>query len=85
MLTSESVKFIRLLTDLTQNELAEKLRVDRSLISRIEAGERTITPALVRQLNEVFYLKGWSESDLSLIYEVIKSRKLKHVTRKDGL
>ena len=85
MLTSESVKFIRLLTDLTQNELAKKLRVDRSLISRIEAGERTITPALVRQLKEILYLKGWSESDLFLIYEVIKIRKLKHVTRKDGL
>ncbi|MED3990188.1 helix-turn-helix transcriptional regulator [Priestia megaterium] len=85
MLTSESVKFIRLLTDLTQSELAEKLRVDRSLISRIEAGERTITPTLVRQLKEILYLKGWSESDLFLIYEVIKIRKLKHVTRKDGL
>ncbi|WP_416420352.1 helix-turn-helix transcriptional regulator [Priestia aryabhattai] len=85
MLTSESVKFIRLLTDLTQNELAEKLRVDRSLISRIEAGDRTITPTLVRQLKEILYLKGWSESDLFLIYEVIKIRKLKHVTRKDGL
>jgi len=85
VLTSESVKFIRLLTDLTQSELAEKLRVDRSLISRIEAGERTITPTLVRQLKEILYLKGWSESDLFLIYEVIKIRKLKHVTRKDGL
>ena len=85
MLTSESVKFIRLLTDLTQNELAEKLKVDRSLISRIEGGKRTITPTLVRQLKEIFHLKGWSESDLFLIYEVIKIRKLKHVTRKDGL
>jgi len=85
VLTSESVKFIRLLTELTQNELAEKLRVDRSLISKIEAGERNITPTLVRELKEIFYLKGWSESDLFLIYEVIKNRKLKHVTRKEGL
>jgi transcriptional regulator with XRE-family HTH domain len=50
LLTPDALRIIRAVQNLTQQRLADLVSVDRSLIARIEAGERSITPEIRRRL-----------------------------------
>lgn len=43
---------------LKQNELAERLEIERSLISKIESGKRTISKTMEKKIKKVLHLNG---------------------------
>lgn len=77
----ELIKHLRMLSGLSQNDLAEKLGVHQTLISKIEAGERLIQIETERKLLEVFAEAGISEADIYLLKGLFESRKMKPVKK----
>ncbi|MFE4714797.1 helix-turn-helix transcriptional regulator [Paenibacillus sp. NPDC056722] len=47
-LTPDALRIVRNVCDLTQQQLADLIFVDRSTITKIEAGSRSITPEICR-------------------------------------
>jgi transcriptional regulator with XRE-family HTH domain len=75
-MNTEILKLIRVIAGFSQAELAEKIGVHQSLISKIEAGTATLQPALERKIKQVFHDAGISEFDIALLSGIIhKSRK----------
>ena len=72
MLTGEMVRLFRNCLGLKQSELAKEIKVNQSLLSRIEIGERQISPELSKQLRTFFHLQGISDSDLLMISSTLK-------------
>jgi transcriptional regulator with XRE-family HTH domain len=77
----ELIKHLRMLSGLSQNELAEKLDVHQTLVSKIEAGERIIQPQTEEKLRQVFNEAGVSDADISLLKGLFESRKFKSVKK----
>lgn len=48
------IKCLREASGITQRQLAEYLSVDQSMVSKYEAGERSINSEMLRRLSEVF-------------------------------
>jgi transcriptional regulator with XRE-family HTH domain len=75
-MNTEVLKLIRILAKFSQAELAEKIGVHQSLISKIEAGTATLQPETERKIKQVFHDAGISEFDIALLAGIIhKSRK----------
>ncbi|RED51130.1 helix-turn-helix domain-containing protein [Cohnella lupini] len=66
-LTAEELRVIRAVKNMTQQRLADIISVDRSLIAKIEAGSRSISPEIRRRLEMAL---GWNDPALQ---EVIRS------------
>jgi transcriptional regulator with XRE-family HTH domain len=78
----ELIRHLRMLSGLSQNELAEKLEVHQTLVSKIEAGERIIQPQTERKLHAIFSEQaGVSEADIKLLQGIFQSRKYKQVKK----
>ena len=76
MLTGEMLRLFRTYLNMSQSELAKESNVSQVLISKIELGERQISPELSKQLRTFFHLQGISDSDLLLINStLIQARK----------
>jgi len=54
MSIGENIKNLRLLNDMTQEQLGNKVGVTISMISQIERGTKAVTLPLGKQLAEVF-------------------------------
>lgn len=50
------LKKLRLLSEMTQEELAEKLKLSQSYLSLLERNQREITPEVNRKIEEIFSL-----------------------------
>lgn len=61
------IKYCRQLSGLTQQQLAEMIGVDRSLISKIEAGTASMQPTTEIRMMKVFENAG---IDTQLIYMI---------------
>ncbi|MCY9019691.1 helix-turn-helix domain-containing protein [Priestia megaterium] len=72
MLTGEMIKLFRICLGWKQSELAKEANVNQTLISKIELGERQISPELSKQLRTFFHLQGISDSDLLMISSTLK-------------
>jgi transcriptional regulator with XRE-family HTH domain len=72
---TEVLKLIRLIAGFSQAELAEKIGVHQSLISKIEAGIATLQPATERKIKQVFHDEGITETDIALLLAIVQNRK----------
>lgn len=54
MSIGENIKNLRLLNDMTQEQLGDKVGVTISMISQIERGTKAVTLPLGKQIAEVF-------------------------------
>ncbi len=57
MSIGENIKNLRLLNDMTQEQLGSKVGVTISMISQIERGTKAVTLPLGKQIAEVFNCK----------------------------
>jgi transcriptional regulator with XRE-family HTH domain len=69
------LKLVRKLAGMTQKELAQKIGVHDSFISKLETGNKKLIPATERKIKEAFYDAGITEIDIALLIAVIHSRK----------
>jgi transcriptional regulator with XRE-family HTH domain len=69
------LKLVRKLAGMTQKELAQKIGVHDSFISKLETGTKKLIPATERKIKEAFHDAGITESDIALLIAVIHSRK----------
>lgn len=77
----EFIRNVRLITNLTQKQLAEKVGVHDSLISKIENGSTPLQPELKNKILSVFGAKGVGGQEIALLNTVFESRKLKPVKK----
>ena len=61
-MTGEVLRQLRIERGYTQNELAKYLRVSRSLVSKIETGQREASPELTKRIIELFESVDQSDS-----------------------
>jgi transcriptional regulator with XRE-family HTH domain len=52
------LKKLRLLSEMTQEELAGKLNVSQGYLSLLERNQREITPEIFRKIEEIFSLSA---------------------------
>lgn len=55
-----TLKEIRLKNEMSQEQLAEKLNINRSTIAMIETGKNQLTVSLAKQIAEIFGC-NWTE------------------------
>ncbi|MGD6815495.1 helix-turn-helix domain-containing protein [Metabacillus sp. 113a] len=77
------VRHLRSITDLSQAELADRVGVHQTLISKIEKGETFIQSKTVKALLRVFGEEGISGQDIVLLHSIFVNRKMKQV-KKEG-
>lgn len=65
----ELLKQIRQLAGLSQKELAEKVSIHYSVISKIEAGSIQMKPALRQKIKSVLRSAGITEKDIKFLKE----------------
>ena len=70
----EALRYIREFHDLTQEDLAGKLKVSRSFLSEIESGKKPASLELLEQYSKVFSIP---KSSLFLFAESLEERPLK--------
>jgi len=76
---SKALKIIRATNNLTQQELANRLCVSKSLISRVESKERALSPQLQSKLQKEFRIP----KDLMLLLASDKESGLSSQDRSD--
>ena len=59
MYSAAYARAYRLIAGLSVDQLAERSRVSRETIQRVEAGETTVRPATVRQLADALGVETW--------------------------
>jgi transcriptional regulator with XRE-family HTH domain len=83
-LNGELIKHLRILSGLSQADLAEKLDVHQTLVSLFERGERIIQPQTEEKLHAIFREQaGVSEADIKLLQGIFQSRKYKQVKKEN--
>ncbi|KPB06324.1 helix-turn-helix domain-containing protein [Bacillus sp. CHD6a] len=75
----EGIKHSRQLANLTQRELALKVGVDTSYISKLENGTIPLQPAIERKILEAFDGAGIGEQEIKSLKNVYIARNLKTV------
>ncbi|PWW20223.1 helix-turn-helix protein [Cytobacillus oceanisediminis] len=75
----ELIKYLRSITDLSQSELASKVGVHQSLISKIEKGIVPAQPETEFKIMQVFSDAGISTQDIVLLQGVFNNRRIKGV------
>jgi transcriptional regulator with XRE-family HTH domain len=81
-MNKELIKHLRFITNLNQTELAERVGVHQTLISKVEAGAIELQPKTEDKLLQVFNDEGITPQDIALLSSVFESKKMKKV-RKD--
>jgi DNA-binding XRE family transcriptional regulator len=76
------IKHLRFISDMNQSQLAERVGVHQTLISKAEAGLIELKPKTETKLLQVFNDEGITPQDIALLSSVFESKKLKKV-RKD--
>ncbi|WP_404347489.1 helix-turn-helix domain-containing protein [Sutcliffiella horikoshii] len=77
----EVIKHARQLANLTQRELALKVGVDTSYISKLENGTIPLQPAIERKILEVFDGAGIGEQEITSLKNVFVARNIKTVQK----
>lgn len=72
------VRHLRQIAELTQKELADKLGVHDSLISKIESGVTLIQKPLEQKMMQVFSDSGISIENMILLSGIFQARKVKN-------
>jgi transcriptional regulator with XRE-family HTH domain len=72
---SKILKLVRQVAGMSQRQLAEKVGINRSFISQVEAGTKRMSPATERKIKEAFHNEGITESDIALLMAIMHSRK----------
>lgn len=78
-MNKDLIKHLRIITNLSQQVLSEKVGVHQSVISRIESGETPLKPELEQKILSVFGAEGVSGQDIALLHSVFETRKMKQV------
>ncbi|OIJ12962.1 hypothetical protein BKP35_10405 [Anaerobacillus arseniciselenatis] len=76
------MKHVRQIAELTQEELAEKVGVHRTLINKIETGAVPVQDATLQKIKRAFNDAGITDADIELLASVFASKNMKSV-RKD--
>jgi transcriptional regulator with XRE-family HTH domain len=76
------IKHLRFISNMNQTELAERVGVHQTLISKVEAGLIEMQPQTEAKLMQVFNDEGITPQDIALLSSVFESKKMKKV-RKD--
>ncbi|WP_268235638.1 helix-turn-helix domain-containing protein [Halobacillus andaensis] len=71
------LKHCRQLAELNQSELAKRVQVDQSLISKIEAGTIPIHEETERKVREVFKHEGITAEYIKLLSELFEAKTMK--------
>lgn len=71
---NEALRLMRVFHDLSQKELAEKLRISKSYISEIESGKKTPTLDLLNRYSEFFDIPV---SSIMFFSESLNSKEIK--------
>lgn len=77
----ELIKHIRSITNLSQMELAERVGVHQSLISKVENGSTPLQPEMEQKILNVFGLEAIGGQEIALLNSVFVSRKMSPVKR----
>lgn len=72
LITGDVVKYLRKMVGMGQQTLAKKVNVTQSMISRIERGQKEISPHLQNRLVEAF---GISEAEIIAIWSHVQALK----------
>lgn len=73
-MNKELLKSIRLLTGYSQIQLAEKVGISHSTISRVEAGLIKLKPKTEREILNVFNEIGISEQEITSLLLILQGR-----------
>lgn len=77
----ELIKHLRSITNLSQIELAERVGVHQSLISKIENGSTPLQPEMEQKILSVFGSKGIGGQEVALLHSMFDSRKMKPIKK----
>ncbi|MDF2039862.1 helix-turn-helix transcriptional regulator [Cytobacillus oceanisediminis] len=80
-MNNELLKHCRQLANLTQKELANRMGVHDSLISKLENGSAEVTTRTQDKLLQVFNDSGVTPNDIALLGQVFQNRKMKAVKK----
>ncbi|WP_368298540.1 helix-turn-helix domain-containing protein [Cytobacillus firmus] len=83
-MNNELIKYLRGLSNLSQKELAERIGVHQSLISKLENGTAEVTQRTQDKLLQVFNDAGITPQDILLLGQVFQNRKMKAVKKDWG-
>jgi transcriptional regulator with XRE-family HTH domain len=76
-MNKELIKHLRFITNLNQAQLAARVGVHQTLISKAEAGLIELQSAIQDKLMKVFNDEGITPNDISLLSAVFESKKMK--------
>ncbi|QGQ47252.1 helix-turn-helix domain-containing protein [Metabacillus sediminilitoris] len=80
-MNTELIRHLRSITNLSQADLAKRVGVHQTLISKIEAGVIELQPHTEQKILSVFGTEGISGQDIALLHSVFESRKMKTVKK----
>ncbi|KOS67119.1 hypothetical protein AEA09_14800 [Lysinibacillus contaminans] len=76
-INKELIKHLRSIANLSQDELAKRLGVHQTLVSKIEAGLVELQPRTEQKLMNVFKAEGITPKDIALLQSVFTNRNMK--------
>lgn len=76
-MNKELIKHLRSITNLSQAELAKRVGISQSIISRVENGTIPMQLQTEQKILQVFVSEGVSVQDIALLHTIFESRKMK--------
>ncbi|WP_226619765.1 helix-turn-helix domain-containing protein [Cytobacillus firmus] len=80
-MNKDLIKHLRSITNLSQTELADRVGVHQTIISRVESGTIPLHPKTEQALLRVFGEEGIGGQDIVLLHSIFESRKMKQVKK----
>ncbi|UAL53510.1 helix-turn-helix domain-containing protein [Metabacillus dongyingensis] len=74
---------VRLLAEMTQQQLAIKTGVHHTLLSKIESGKVPLQPVLEQKILKAVGEAGVSGNDITMIHSLFESRKMNSFAKGD--